>query len=100
MSELKTFPFAMMQRKLTEEEKFYNEMMFLALHYRNGSDKTLAIKKCSALLDRVMKSDLPDDFKKYYKYLFSDQASKIHETHENWAKTLKRLFEGTVNKYS
>ncbi len=81
-------------RTYTKEELLYRRLLFANLHYNgNGPD---AMKRCTELLDEVLKSDLGEDFKKELTNLFKDQASKLYETHENWAKGLKTQFDSAL----
>ena len=83
-------------RTYTKEETLHRRLLFANLHY-NGSQAD-AMKRCSEQLKEVLSSDFGDDFKKEFTGLFKDQASKLYETHENWARGLKMQFDALFEK--
>jgi len=83
-------------RTYTKEEALHRRLLFANLHY-NGSP-TDAMNRCSEQLKEILSSELGDDFKKEFTALFKDQASKLYETHENWAKGLKIQFDSLFIK--
>ncbi len=82
-------------RTYTNEEKLHRRLLFSNLHY-NGSQND-AMKKCCEHLKEVLESNLSDDFKTDFKATFKDQASKLYETHENWARSLKSQYDDVVS---
>lgn len=85
-----------MKTELTQEETLYRRLFFAYLHYDGDSAK--AWEKSSELLKEVRENkNLSTEFKKDFEYLFKDQASKLYETHENWAKGLKMKFDNLFN---
>jgi hypothetical protein len=83
-----------MKREYTKEEELYRRLFFANLHYNGNS--TDAMDRCTKLLDEVMSSELSEDFKLHFEGLWKDQASKLYETHENWAKGLRMKFDGAL----
>jgi hypothetical protein len=82
---------------LTPEETLYRRLLFAYLHY--DGDSTKALKRSSELLNEVREhKTLSSEYKKQFENLFKDQASKLYETHENWAKGLKLQFDGLFEK--
>ncbi len=81
-------------RELTKEESLYLRLFRMSLHYEGKS--TEAFKKCEELLKEVMDSDLQNDFKEYFKYLWMDQTSKLYEIHKNYFEGLKMKFERAI----
>ena len=85
-----------MKRDYTKEEELYRRLFFANQHY-NGSS-TDAMDRNAKLLNEVMTSDLQEDFKLHFEKLWKDQASKLYETHENWAKGLRMKFERALEE--
>lgn len=78
-------------RELSREEELYERLLWANLHYDGDGPK--ALERCSDLLKEVRQSDLKEDFKQAFESLFKDQASKLYETHFNWARGLKMRFD-------
>lgn len=85
-----------MKRDYTKEEELYRRLFFANQHY-NGSS-TDAMDRNAKLLNEVMTSDLQEDFKLHFEALWKDQASKLYETHENWAKGLRMKFDRALRR--
>ena len=85
-----------MKREYTKEEELYRRLFFANQHYNGNS--TDAMERNRKLLKEVMASDLQEDFKLHFKSLWEDQASKLFETHENWAKGLRNMFDRALEE--